>query len=34
MVQPGTKYDPDTIAGAFWRLYQLPGAAWEREVVI
>ncbi len=34
MVQPGTKYDPDTIASVFWRLYQLPGAAWEREVVI
>jgi NAD(P)-dependent dehydrogenase (short-subunit alcohol dehydrogenase family) len=32
MVQPGTKYDPNIIAGEFWRLYQLPGDAWEREV--
>jgi len=34
MVQPGTKYDPDIIAGEFWRLYQLPKARWEREVML
>lgn len=32
MVQPGTKHDPDIIAGEFWRLYQLPAGTWEREV--
>lgn len=32
MVQPGTKYDPDIIAGEFWRLYQLPKGTWEQEV--
>ncbi len=34
MVQPGTKHDPDIIAGEFWRLFQLPEDAWEREVMI
>ncbi|MEQ1744541.1 MAG: SDR family NAD(P)-dependent oxidoreductase [Saprospiraceae bacterium] len=34
MVQPGTQYDPDIIAGAFWRLYQLPDGTWESEVVL
>ncbi|MBK9336140.1 MAG: SDR family NAD(P)-dependent oxidoreductase [Lewinellaceae bacterium] len=34
MVQPGTKHDPDIIAGEFWRLFQLPEGAWEREVMI
>jgi len=34
MVQPGTKYDPDRIAAEFWRLYALPKAAWEQEVVV
>jgi len=33
MVQPGTKFDPDLIAGEFWRLYQQPKEAWETEVV-
>jgi len=32
MVQPGTKYDPDIIAGEFLRLYQLPKGTWEQEV--
>lgn len=34
MVQPGTQYDPDRIAGEFWRLYQLPRGIWEHEVVV
>lgn len=34
MVQPGTPYDPDRIAGEFWRLYQLPRGTWETEVVV
>lgn len=34
MVQPGTKYDPDRIAGEFWRLHQLPIGTWEREVML
>ena len=34
MVQPGTKYDPEIIAGEFWRLNQLPKSNWEREVML
>ncbi|MCB9317118.1 MAG: SDR family NAD(P)-dependent oxidoreductase [Lewinellaceae bacterium] len=34
MVAPGTKLDPDTIAGMFWELYQLPKAQWIWEKTI
>lgn len=34
MVQPGTKYDPEIIAGEFWRIHQLPKGTWEREVML
>lgn len=34
MVAPGTRFDPERIAGEFWRLYQLPKEQWEREVVM
>jgi NAD(P)-dependent dehydrogenase (short-subunit alcohol dehydrogenase family) len=34
MVEPGTQYDPDRIAGEFWTLSQLPKAKWVWEVVI
>lgn len=33
MVKAGTHFDPDLIAGEFWRLYQLPRERWETEVV-
>lgn len=32
-VAPGTAYDPDAIAEAYWRLHRQPPGAWEREVV-
>ncbi len=34
MVAPGTKYDPDVIAGMFWELYQLPKTQWVWEKTI
>lgn len=34
MVAPGTKHDPDLIAGMFWELYQLPKAQWVWEKTI
>jgi NAD(P)-dependent dehydrogenase (short-subunit alcohol dehydrogenase family) len=32
-VAPGTAYDPDDIAGHYWRLHAQPPHAWEREVI-
>lgn len=34
MVQPGTAFDPDFVADAFWRLYQQSEPEWETEVVM
>ncbi len=31
-INPGTHFDPDRIAEAFWTLYQQPREAWEREI--
>lgn len=33
MVKAGTPFDPDLIAGEFWRLYQQDADAWEAEVL-
>ena len=33
-VAPNTAYDPDKIAGEFWRLYSQPKEEWEREIHI
>ncbi|MBU6341460.1 MAG: SDR family NAD(P)-dependent oxidoreductase [Bacteroidetes bacterium] len=33
MVKPGTHFDPELIAGEFWRLYQQVPDDWETEVV-
>jgi short-subunit dehydrogenase len=33
-VAPGGPYDPDRIAGHFWRLHTQPPQAWEHEVVV
>jgi len=33
LVQPGTPFDPDTIAEEYWRLHTQPRGAWEAEVV-
>ncbi len=33
-VQPGTRFDPDLIAGEYWRLHQQAPGAFEREVVL
>ncbi len=32
-VQPGTRFDPDTIAEAYWKLHKEPKGAWTREVL-
>ena len=32
-VQPGTRFDPDTIAETYQRLHEQPRAEWEREVI-
>ena len=32
-VQPGTRFDPDLIAEAYWRLHAQKAGSWEREVV-
>jgi NAD(P)-dependent dehydrogenase (short-subunit alcohol dehydrogenase family) len=32
-VRPGTHFDPDTIAGEYWRLHTQPAGAFEREVI-
>jgi short-subunit dehydrogenase len=29
----GTKFDPATIAGEFWRLHEQPNGQWQREVI-
>jgi NAD(P)-dependent dehydrogenase (short-subunit alcohol dehydrogenase family) len=34
MVQPGTAFDPERIAEAFWDLHAQPREAWERERLI
>lgn len=34
MVEAGTKYDPEIIAGEFWQLYQQPKTDWKWEIVI
>jgi NAD(P)-dependent dehydrogenase (short-subunit alcohol dehydrogenase family) len=31
-VAPGTAFDPDEIAAAYWRIHSQPPEAWEREV--
>lgn len=33
-VKPGTKWDPDNIAEAFWKLYQQKQVEFEREIII
>ena len=33
-VAPGGPYDPDLIAGHYWRLHTQPPQAWEHEVVV
>ena len=33
-VAPGGPYDPDLIAGHYWRLYTQPPQAWEHEVIV
>ena len=33
-IEPGTAFDPDLIADAFWQLHAQPRDAWERERVI
>jgi NAD(P)-dependent dehydrogenase (short-subunit alcohol dehydrogenase family) len=33
-VAPGGPYDPDQIAGHYWRLYTQPRPAWEHEVAV
>ena len=33
-VAPGGPYDPDQIAGHYWRLHTQPRPAWEHEVVV
>ena len=33
-VTPGGRYDPDQIAGHYWRLHSQPRSAWEHEVVL
>ncbi|MCW5922068.1 MAG: SDR family NAD(P)-dependent oxidoreductase [Saprospiraceae bacterium] len=33
-VEPGTRFDPDLIAGEFWRIYAQPKEQWETEVVL
>jgi NAD(P)-dependent dehydrogenase (short-subunit alcohol dehydrogenase family) len=33
-VAPGGRYDPDQIAGHYWRLHTQPRPAWEHEVVV
>ena len=33
-VVPGGPYDPDLIAGHYWRLYTQPPQAWEHEVIV
>jgi NAD(P)-dependent dehydrogenase (short-subunit alcohol dehydrogenase family) len=33
-VAPGGRYDPDQIAGHYWRLYTQPRPAWEHEVAV
>jgi len=33
-VTPGGPYDPDLIAGHYWRLYTQPPQAWEHEVIV
>ena len=33
MVKTSTRFDPDLIAEAFWKLYQQPAEEWETEVV-
>lgn len=32
-IAPGTPFDPDTIAEAFWTLHAQPQGSWEREIV-
>ncbi|HLN63414.1 MAG TPA: SDR family NAD(P)-dependent oxidoreductase [Symbiobacteriaceae bacterium] len=32
-VQPGTPFDPDKIAGAYWQLHVQPRSEWMREIV-
>lgn len=32
-VQPGTHFDPDTIAQSYWQLHSQPTGHWEREIV-
>jgi NAD(P)-dependent dehydrogenase (short-subunit alcohol dehydrogenase family) len=34
VVAPGTAFDPDVIAGHYWRLHTQPAGAWEREAVV
>lgn len=34
MVAPGTAFDPDLVAGAFWHLHAQPREAWDRERLI
>jgi NADP-dependent 3-hydroxy acid dehydrogenase YdfG len=33
-VAPGTAFDPDVIAGHYWRLHSQPPGAWEHEAVV
>jgi short-subunit dehydrogenase len=33
-VAPGGPYDPDRIAGLYWRLHTQPAQAWEHEVIV
>ena len=33
-VAPGGPYDPDLIAGHYWRLHTQPPQAWEHEVLV
>jgi NADP-dependent 3-hydroxy acid dehydrogenase YdfG len=33
-VAPGTAFDPDVIAGHYWRLHSQPAGAWTREAVV
>ena len=33
-VAPGGPYDPDQIAGHYWRLHTQPRPAWEHDVLV